>query len=276
VLAGLATGDGEVASEFLANARYQAGPLVGVTGGAGFGTQPGAGVPTFRVFAAATFSGSIKPAPPRPEPVVETRPPPDPVKLVAEEIPGLDVPPPPPEPPAKVVGDEVVFRGEIRFKENSAEIVPESKPVLEAIANLLAADGRIAHLSIEGHASVEGDLVYNWDLSDRRARSVWEALILEGVDPVRMSWRGMGEVAPAGDKSGATEQARAADRRVVLRIARWLAKDEALPATPATTLLPWNGESAALDAVVLPAPEAPPPKEIIDQSFFEEEDEDEP
>jgi outer membrane protein OmpA-like peptidoglycan-associated protein len=273
VLAGLATGDGELASELLASASYDVAEDVNLAGGGGFGTQPGVGVPTFRVFVNATFDGAFVKKP-RVEPVVvkEDRPPPDPVKLVAEDIPGLDVPPPPPEPPAKVVGDEIVFRGEIKFKEDSAEILAESKDVLVAIANLLAADGRIAHLAIEGHASDEGELAYNWDLSDRRARSVWEALILEGIEPQRMSWRGLGEVSPTASKASG-DAARAADRRVVLRIARWLGKEEALAATPSSTLLPWNGETASLDPVVLPAPEAPPPKDIIDQSFFDDEEE---
>lgn len=271
VLAGLDQKDGELASELLASARYQVTPSVAVQAGGGAGLQEGAGVPTFRAFANVTFSGERQPPKPKPEPVA-VKEPEEVKKILEEEIPGIDVPPPPPPPPAAVVGDEITFRGEINFKENSAELLPESIGTIRSIADLLAADGRIAHVAIEGHASEEGDLVYNWDLSDRRARSVWEALVLEGISPQRMSWRGLGEVAPVAE--GSSEAAHAQNRRVVFRIARRLAKDETLPAGASTATLPWNGEAVALDAVSIPA-EVVPAKEFVDPTFFDDPEEEE-
>ena len=270
VLAGLATGDGELASEALVSARYAFSPVVALSAGGGVGTQAGAGVPTWRAFALVTFDGAAPKPEPKPVPVAQPDPP-TPKQILEEEIPGVtDIPPPEPPPAVQVVGEEIVYRDEIRFAVGSADLLPESKPVIASIADLLAADGRIAHLAIEGHASKEGDLVFNWDLSDRRARSVWEALVLEGVNPERMSWRGLGEVAPAA--SGATEGALSQSRRVVFRIARRLAQNEAAPIPSTTVNLPWNGQSVTLDAVSIPEPKAPPPKEIIDQSFFDEEE----
>jgi hypothetical protein len=171
------------------------------------------------------------------------------------------------------VGDEIVFREEIRFELGSDKLLPESKPVIAAIAELLASDGRIAHLAIEGYASQEGGLEFNWDLSDRRARAVWEALILEGVSPTRMSWRGLGEVVP--NTQGGGDQVVSANRAVVLRVARRLAKDEALEAPPAEAKLPWNGETTALDTVTIPEAKAPPPTDLVDPNSFKDTEEEE-
>jgi outer membrane protein OmpA-like peptidoglycan-associated protein len=284
VLAGLDTQDGELASELLASAAWDAprptaGPAATLSAGAGAGLQGGVGVPTWRAFATATFSDAIRRGPrtaPPPVAAVE-RPPPDAVALLVEEIPGVtDVPPPPPPPVVRVDGDGIAFREEIAFEPGSADLLPESHAIIAATADLLASDGRIAHLAIEGHADDLGDLAADWDLSDRRGRAVWEALVLEGVSPERMSWRGVGATIPPPDATaGATAGTpRASDRRVVLLVPRRLAQGEALPVTPATTLLPWNGEAVALDAVAIPEFTAPPPpSEIVDPTFFQEEDE---
>ncbi|MDP2305023.1 MAG: OmpA family protein [Pseudomonadota bacterium] len=271
VLAGLDTQDGELASELLLSATLEASPVVVLTAGGGAGLQAGVGVPTWRGFATATFRRP-PPSPVKPVPVVE-KPPPEPEKLLEEDPTGVfvDIPPPPPPPKVRVIGDEIVFTGEIKFKTGSAELLPESHEIIDGIANLLAGEGRIAHVAIEGHASEEGDLVYNWDLSDRRARAVWEALLLDGVSPQRMSWRGLGEVVPAsGVKSEATH---AENRRVVFRIANRLAQGEALPTTPASAVLPWSGEAVALDTVTIPAVIVPPKTDQLDPDFFQEEEE---
>lgn len=271
VLAGLDTQDGELASEVLLSASLDATPTLVVSAGGGAGIQAGVGVPTWRGFATATFK-SASPRP-KPEPVA-AKPPPKAETLLAEDPPGVFVEfvPPPPPPKVRVAGDEIVFTGEIKFKLGSAELLPESHDIIDGIANLLAAEGRIAHVAIEGHASEEGDLVYNWDLSDRRARSVWEALLLDGVSPQRMSWRGLGEVVPlAGAQS---EAAAAENRRVVFRIANRLASGEALPPTPASALLPWSGEAVALDTVTIPAVVVVPnPTDLVNPDFFQEEEE---
>ncbi|MES2643372.1 MAG: OmpA family protein [Myxococcota bacterium] len=275
VLAGLAERDGELASEALLTASLEATPTVILAAGGGAGIQAGVGVPAFRGFLTATFK-SPPPQADKPVPVVAERPPPKPATLEEEDPPGIfvEIPPPPPPPKVRVAGDEIVFTGEIRFKEGSAELLPESHDIIDGIANLLAGEGRIAHVAIEGHASEEGDLVYNWDLSDRRARAVWEALLLDGVSPQRMSWRGLGEVVPLEKSSAATEAAKVENRRVVFRIANRLANGEALPVTPASAVLPWSGEAVALDTVTIPAViVAPKTTDLVNPDFFQEEEE---
>jgi outer membrane protein OmpA-like peptidoglycan-associated protein len=273
VLAGLDTADGELASEGLLGVGLQLKPDLRVGAGGGMGVQPGIGSATFRGFANLNYAFDTKKRERPPPAVVESPPPPKKEELL-EEIPGVtDVPPPPPPPPVKVVGDEIVFREEIRFELGSDKLLPESMPVIRQIAEFLASDGRIAHVAIEGYASQEGGLEYNWDLSDRRARAVWEALILEGVSPARMSWRGLGEVVP--NVEGGGETTISANRAVVLRIARRLAKDEALEAPPAEAMLPWNGQATPLDTVVIPETKAPPPTDLVDPNAFKDTEEEE-
>lgn len=277
VVAGLDAKDGEVASEALAGADLKLGEALVLGGGAGMGVQGGVGASTLRGFVHATWTVTREKKPVVEDTLVIDPPPPvDVTKMLEEEVPFIVVPPEwMDDQHVKVAGDEIKFREEIKFAPGSAEILPESLPIVAEIADLLAQDGRIAHVAIEGHASDEGGLAYNWELSDRRARAVWEQLIREGVHPDRMSWRGLGEVDPV--RPGAPEAARPADRRVVLRIARRLAQGEVPAALPATILLPWNGESSAVDAVVVPEPPPPPdaqkiPRDAVDPTLFEDED----
>lgn len=271
--------DAEVASEALAGVQVRAMPALVAGAGGGVGIHGGVGAATWRAFGTLTWTVEPrKPDVPPPPKALQAAP------LDDRKILEIEAVAPPPKPEwdegqlAKIVGDEIVFREEIHFAPDSAEILPESRPVLDQVAGLLQADGRIAHLAIEGHASEEGDLLYNWDLSDRRARAVWEALIGEGIHPERMSWRGLGEVVPVRDGGG--EAAKVASRRVVLRIARRLAPGEALPEQAASVLLPWSGEAAAVAPVVLPEPpvleeKEPKGEERVDPRLFSEPHEEE-
>jgi hypothetical protein len=93
---------------------------------------------------------------------------------------------------------------------------------------ILKERGDIAYLLVEGHASYEGKVDYNWDLSTRRAASVFRYLVEQGVNARRVSYRGMGEAAPR--VGGAAEESLAENRRVEFRILHWIdTKKEAIP-----------------------------------------------
>jgi outer membrane protein OmpA-like peptidoglycan-associated protein len=131
---------------------------------------------------------------------------------------------------ARVVGESIELREPIRFEVGTTKVLPESLPLLAAVATLVQPD---TMLVIEGHSSEEGEATANYELSMARARSIWEELIRAGVPPQRMSYRGLGESAPvAGDL--------AQSRRVML----WLVKINRpagappLPDRPST--LPWE------------------------------------
>ncbi|MFZ5478284.1 MAG: OmpA family protein [Myxococcota bacterium] len=143
--------------------------------------------------------------------------------------------------------EEIVVRDPILFRLGTDEILPESLPTLVAMAKLLREDADIRGVLVEGHASEDGSHAYNFDLSDRRARAIFRALVEGGVQPERLSYRGMGEVAPAGGGGSA-------DRRVIFRIvARSLTGVPAAPG-PVDVVVPWTGETVHFDG---PAP--PPP-----------------
>lgn len=121
---------------------------------------------------------SPPPSPPAPPP-----PPPPP-----------EEPPPPPEPPpmVEVRGDEIKINDKINFAKNSAEIEASSNTLIENIANVMKKHKDIDFVEVAGHASKEGDEFYNKNLTQKRAKSVMDALIALGVEKERMRPVGYG------------------------------------------------------------------------------------
>ena len=66
--------------------------------------------------------------------------------------------------------------------------------------------------TVEGHTDSVGNDAYNQGLSERRANSVRQALIDEGVEASRVNAAGYGESNPIADN--ATADGRAMNRRV--------------------------------------------------------------
>jgi hypothetical protein len=111
-------------------------------------------------------------------------------------------------PPALGCGS--VIHG-INFAFDSAEIRPESEPVLAELANGLSAETR-AKIVIEGHTSSEGTDEYNLKLSERRSQAVVADLVKRGIAASRLSAIGRGESQPIA--TNADESGRAMNRRV--------------------------------------------------------------
>ncbi len=99
----------------------------------------------------------------------------------------------------------------INFNFDSAEIRPESEPVLEDLFEGLR-DDPSASIVIEGHTSSEGSDMYNQELSERRAQSVVDDLIHRGLEARRIKAAGIGEIAPIA--SNDDESGRSLNRRV--------------------------------------------------------------
>ncbi len=90
----------------------------------------------------------------------------------------------------------------------------ESKPQLDEIAKLLKAQPGLKVL-IVGHTDSKGAHDYNRDLSQRRARSIVEALVRDhGIAAARLTPVGVGMAAPMA--TNRTEEGRALNRRVEL------------------------------------------------------------
>jgi outer membrane protein OmpA-like peptidoglycan-associated protein len=71
-------------------------------------------------------------------------------------------------------------------------------------------------LEIAGHTDSTGSDAYNDSLAERRAASVGQYLIGQGIDPRRVATRGYGKRQPIADN--ATESGRQKNRRVELRL----------------------------------------------------------
>ncbi|MDP2315173.1 MAG: OmpA family protein [Pseudomonadota bacterium] len=230
------------ASALLASVQIKAprGVVVDIGGGPGLGG--GVGASSLRAFLGVAWT----PEPPRfavrpVSPGALTLAPP------VEEVPDLVVRPPPAPPIdgwaegelAKVEGDRIVIRDPIRFVFAKDEVLPESLPILEDVARVLAQNPRLAYIVVEGHASEEGTFEYNYALSTARARAIYRVLIEVGVHPDRVGYRAMGEVAP--ESLGLDEVALAANRRVVFRIEHQLSSEAPPPVWPPVPV-PWTGK----------------------------------
>ncbi|MFO0574834.1 MAG: OmpA family protein [Polyangia bacterium] len=102
------------------------------------------------------------------------------------------------------------------FATDQDVILPQSFPVLKAVATVLKHTPMIKKMSVDGHTDDRGGLEHNQDLSERRAKSVVRFLIKEGVDQSRLEPHGHGQTHPI--KPNTTQQGRAANRRVEFNV----------------------------------------------------------
>jgi OOP family OmpA-OmpF porin len=109
----------------------------------------------------------------------------------------------------------IVLRG-VYFDFDRSDIRPDSYPVLDEAARILAETPDIDLVVIEGHTDALGTEEYNQALSIRRAESVFRYLVNQGAPPERMRMEGHGESRPVADNE--TEEGRAQNRRVELRV----------------------------------------------------------
>lgn len=119
-------------------------------------------------------------------------------------------------PPGAVVdeqGCEEAFALEVRnilFATNSAALTERGMAAVARVAEYLGQSD--TRLRIVAHTDSQGAAAYNQQLSERRAASVMEALIAQGVDPTRLESQGRGEEEPIADNS--TVEGRQQNRRV--------------------------------------------------------------
>ncbi len=98
----------------------------------------------------------------------------------------------------------------INFKYNSAELSPDSIPVLNSLITMLKAHPHMK-LEIRGHTDNVGSAEYNLKLSLRRAEKVKEYLVKNGITDTRLKARGLGESKPIAPND--TEEGRQKNRR---------------------------------------------------------------
>jgi OOP family OmpA-OmpF porin len=101
----------------------------------------------------------------------------------------------------------------VTFEHNSAALTVASHAPLDAIADGLKKHPRLK-VEIQGHTDSTGSPAYNLKLSKRRADSVRDYLLSNGVNPDQLVTQGYGQTQPAA--SNKTAAGRARNRRVVM------------------------------------------------------------
>lgn len=119
-------------------------------------------------------------------------------------------------PLAQIEQNQITISEQIQFRTGSAEILPESEPIVVAVAAILASTPRITRLRVEGHTDDKGASASNLDLSKRRASAVMAALLARGVSRDRLQSSGLGDTQPI--ESNSTEDGRQSNRRVEFHI----------------------------------------------------------
>ncbi|MGH9778614.1 MAG: OmpA family protein [Candidatus Acidiferrales bacterium] len=89
----------------------------------------------------------------------------------------------------------IVNLPDILFDFNRATLRPEAREVLSKLSGILLVTGD-TRLSVEGHADSIGTEEYNQDLSERRAQSVREFLVTNGLARELVNAQGFGETQP--------------------------------------------------------------------------------
>jgi outer membrane protein OmpA-like peptidoglycan-associated protein len=97
-------------------------------------------------------------------------------------------PPPPPPPPAKPAERQFV----VYFDFDRSDLTAEARSVVTQAANY-AKSGAPTRVLVVGHTDTSGNAAYNMGLSNRRARTVADALVAQGVNGGVISLDGKGE-----------------------------------------------------------------------------------
>jgi outer membrane protein OmpA-like peptidoglycan-associated protein len=116
------------------------------------------------------------------------------------------------EPVVEIQAERLSLRDMIQFDFNRDTIKPESGRILDDIASILKSHPELTRVRVEGHTDSIGAAAYNQSLSERRARSVVNALVSRGVPSSLLEAAGFGLTRPIAPN--ATALGRAKNRRV--------------------------------------------------------------
>jgi outer membrane protein OmpA-like peptidoglycan-associated protein len=139
---------------------------------------------------------------------------------------------PPPKKEVKIRDNRIDIGEKIQFAYNKAEVLSESFAILDELAKVIQENPHVQKVSIEGHASDEGEEQHNLLLSKARAEAVRAYLVAKGVSAERLSSTGFGEGKPlvAND----TPEGREKNRRVEFHITKQEVTKEKVEIDPAT------------------------------------------
>lgn len=110
---------------------------------------------------------------------------------------------------------DLIMPGNITFATDSSDVKSEFMDTLRSVAKVVQ-EYENTLVTIEGHTDSTGSDSYNQLLSERRAASVAEVLLSEGVAFERIAAEGYGESRPVA--SNDTAEGRAQNRRVEISL----------------------------------------------------------
>ncbi|MCJ8204460.1 OmpA family protein [Pseudomonas sp. RGM2987] len=125
---------------------------------------------------------------------------------------------PPVEPQAPV--SEVITlndAGKVLFDFDKSDLTAEARSQLDGLMGKLS-HANVVSIRVVGHTDSVGTDAYNQRLSERRASSVVEYLLTQGLAPDKLTSEGKGESEPVADNT--TDEGRAQNRRVELHLQR--------------------------------------------------------
>jgi len=110
----------------------------------------------------------------------------------------------------RVLQDGKIVSNGIRFDVGKSTIKPESMGIINEIYKLLN-DHPDLSFSVEGHTDSDGNDDFNQELSEERAESVMNRLVLMGISKDRLVSKGFGESVPIASNN--TPEGKASNRR---------------------------------------------------------------
>lgn len=119
-----------------------------------------------------------------------------------------------PKPPVKV--EVVTLDAVALFDFDHSELRPDAHGIMMALVQKIRNTEGVVRIEVVGHTDAIGTEEYNQGLSERRAASVREFLVEQGIDAGLIQSRGMGEGSPVADNE--TEEGRQRNRRVEVAI----------------------------------------------------------
>ena len=113
--------------------------------------------------------------------------------------------------------NNIIILDKIQFAYNSAEILPASNKILDAVSTTLAHHPEFTLVEIAGHADERGGDQYNLKLTQDRVNSVVRAVVARGIEKSRVRSKGYGEYCPVDEAhhEGAWEQNRRVEFKIV-------------------------------------------------------------
>ncbi len=119
---------------------------------------------------------------------------------------------------AVIEGGVIATFRKIMFETDSARILEDSYPILDAVAAAMNGNPQIELVEIQGHADERSSDEYNIRLTRDRAAAVLEGLLQRGVQRDRLRSAGYGERCPVDPRHNANAWER--NRRVEFKILR--------------------------------------------------------